>query len=141
MYLAPSPRRKLFSLLYVFASLPPYLLTSLLRLSNTLPAFRLRLHPLRQKFREESALTAFGLRTRAFRPYQRSIRELHHPGTLVPQRMLFNRNDLGDFIYGRANKQTARPVRLTNCPYWLLSSCLTYLPLHAQEGPARNCSR
>ena len=84
-------------------------------------ALRFRHASWRQKFREESAPTGFrDSNPKPCGSSKRRNRELHHPGTLLPQRMLFNRNDLGDFIYGRANKQTARPVRLTIDPSWLL---------------------
>lgn len=51
---------------------------------------------------------------------------------------VLDRNDLGGFAYGHANKQTARPDRLGAYPSWLLSSCLiSALTLSEDPGEPR----
>jgi hypothetical protein len=62
--------------------------------------------PSDEKFREESALTVVsGIEPEALRPFRRSNRELHHPGTLIPRRISLDRNDLGgDFTVARISR-------------------------------------
>jgi hypothetical protein len=69
-----------------------------------------------KKFREESALTVLGFEPRALRPpYHRSIRELRHPGTLVPRRNCLERNDLGGYCFRFARTSSPRdPIALAS---------------------------
>jgi hypothetical protein len=64
-----------------------------------------------------------GLEPEPFGLSRRSIRELHHPGTLNPRRLLWIET-IRRIRYSRANQQTARPERLGIVLSWLLSSCL-----------------
>src|SRR6267142_1939312 len=64
---------------------------------------------------------------RTLLPQRNFGNELANPQreTQIPRWIALDRNDLGEFSYGRANKQTARPCRLGIEPSWLLSRCLT----------------
>jgi len=118
----------------------PYLLTSLLH-------YFFRAHP--QRFVFDCILrvknSGRNRRSRSLRYRTRSLsavttrsnRELHHPGTRFPRWIALHRNDLGDFCYGRAKMQTARPVRLNVESCWLLSSSLTSASSRSVRIPAK----
>jgi hypothetical protein len=80
-------------------SLPPYFVASLLRLPHTLVASRCAANfppPLSgsEISGRNQRSRAFGFRTRAFRLFRRSNRELHHPGSITFEGKSLRHSDL-----------------------------------------------